>query len=84
MTVGNGKLRFTAQYKQDKYSFDVYLRDVLPLNQYKGSVEFGMQTGGKRVQQTFWVQLPGKGKAAAAANIQAAKELYEALKAGSK
>ena len=87
--VTNGKLEFSSSFVGASWrgvqSFDVPLSDVVALNQNKNSVECEMHLQGKKVRRTFWVQLvPGKGNAAEAANIEAAKELFEALKGGSK
>jgi hypothetical protein len=80
LTIGNGKLRFIDISNKDKYSWQTSLSNVVPQNQYQNTVEFDVLLGNKH-HYTFFVEL---GKQTESNNVQAAKDLFEALKAGSK
>ncbi len=81
ITVGNGRLRFSANYSSAKHSFDVPLSSVVPRNQSRSAVEFDVQFSDKKQHCGFWVYL---GKQREDDNVVAARELFEALKIGSK
>jgi hypothetical protein len=80
ITVGNGKLQFRAT-KTGKDSVDVYLADVVPAWLKKDTLRFDTRVQNRTVVCKFLVRMDGKDESA---NEQAAKELYDALKAGSK
>jgi len=86
ITVGNGKFKFAPSEKEkgEKHPFEVSLSDVVPVDQYRDGVTFYVK-GQNESQRTLFVRLSRKeSKAGSAANIQRAKDLYEALKAASK
>jgi hypothetical protein len=70
ITVGNGKLQVT---RKGHLIFDVHLTDVVPRSLHKDSVVFDAPVRNGTATYTF-----------KAANEQAAKEFYEALKVRSK
>lgn len=83
--VGGEKLHFTAQSGTTtyaKHSFDVSLSDIVPITQWRDAVQFNMLRDGKVLRMLCYVRFPGNGNATA--NIDGAKKLFSALKAGSK
>jgi PEGA domain len=77
LTIGNGKLRFTPA-SEEQGPLDMNLSDIVPVKQSKVSVKFQVRQQ-KTKRYEFWPNMHDK-----AANEQAAKELFEALMAGSK
>ena len=80
ITVGNGRLWFSANAVFAEHSFDVPLSNVVLLSQAKSTVEFDVQFSDKKQHCGFWVYLGIREDD----NVEAARQLYEALKVGSK
>ena len=75
ITVGNGKLQYRSADKKAKYSFEASLTDVIPKNRYRCTIEFWVQTQGKRKHYGFAVY-PGWREEDC---IDGAKELWNSL-----